>query len=115
MFASYKPPSGPSSSSTTSGPESVPAEWIQEEQKIEVESESTVEEEAIAPDMTEVSAEATSLAETTTVPQYYVVQQGDTMRSICVSVYGNLDRVVKERFLQGIALEQGSECNEGRD
>ena len=92
--------------------ESVPAEWIQEEQKIEVGSESTVEEEAIAPDMTEVSAEATSLAETTTVPQYYVVQQGDTMRSICVSVYGNLDRVEEVCLQNGITNPDSILCGQ---
>lgn len=54
--------------------------------------------EIISQDTTEMSEEPadtddTMLVETTSIPQYYVVQQGDTLRSICISVYGNLDRV----------------------
>lgn len=49
-----------------------------------------------AQNVTEASGEVSDqniLAETITVPQYYVVQQGDTLRSICISIYGNCDRV----------------------
>ena len=52
--------------------------------------------EITTPNMTEVSQEekdSTVLAEATSIPQYYVVQQGDTLRSICINVYGNLDNV----------------------
>ena len=31
--------------------------------------------------------------ETAAIGQYYVVQQGDTIQSICISVYGNTDRM----------------------
>lgn len=39
---------------------------------------------------------------TATIPQYYVVQQGDTLRSICISVYGSLDKVEEVCTQNGI-------------
>ena len=62
-------------------------------------------EEAITPNVTEVPEEVadnSTLAETITVPQYYVVQRGDTLRSICTSIYGNCDRVEEICVKNGI-------------
>jgi len=36
------------------------------------------------------------------IPRYYVVQQGDTLRSICISVYGNPDKVDEVCLQNGI-------------
>ena len=47
-------------------------------------------------DMTEASEEAAAIS------QYYVVQRGDTLRSICMSVYGNYDRVAEVCAQNGI-------------
>lgn len=65
----------------------------------------TIEEAAVS-SVTEVSEEmndSTMLDETTSIPQYYVVQQGDTLRSICVSIYGNCDRVDEVCAQNGIS------------
>lgn len=53
-------------------------------------------------DITEMSDAATNLLETASMPQYYVVQQGDTLRSICINVYGNPDRVEDVCLQNGI-------------
>lgn len=57
--------------------------------------ESIIEEESSIVEMESTAIEETEAltVETTSIPQYYVVQQGDTLRSICINVYGNLDRV----------------------
>lgn len=73
--------------------EEASVELTQEALTVESMTESSAVHETVVPDMTEMSDDTTILAETTSIPQYYVVQQGDTLRSICISVYGNLDRV----------------------
>lgn len=57
--------------------------------------ESIIAEEAPIAEMEGTAIEETEAVtvENTSIPQYYVVQQGDTLRSICINVYGNLDRV----------------------
>ena len=75
------------------------------------ESEMTMPEMTV-PDMTVVSDDATILAETTAIPQYYVVQQGDTLRSICISVYGNLDRVEEVCSQNGITNPDSILCGQ---
>ena len=63
-------------------------------------------------EMTEVSENTATLAETETIPQYYVVQQGDTLRSICISVYGDLERVEEVCLHNGIANPDSILCGQ---
>lgn len=65
--------------------------------------------------MTEASEEAAKIEvveETSSIPQYYVVQQGDTLRSICISVYGNLDRVEEVCAQNGITNPDSILCGQ---
>ncbi|MBQ6787953.1 MAG: LysM peptidoglycan-binding domain-containing protein [Lachnospiraceae bacterium] len=66
----------------------------------------------IEPDMTAVSDDAAILAKTAAIPQYYVVQQGDTLRSICISVYGNLDSVEEVCSQNGITNPDSILCGQ---
>lgn len=68
------------------------AEQTEDSLPLEAVAETSSTQEITIPDMTYVSEEVTAV-QTASIPQYYVVQQGDTLRSICISVYGNLDRV----------------------
>ncbi len=63
-------------------------EW--ESELSESTSVAETQEEELRPEET---ASEPAAEEATSIPQYYVVQQGDTLRSICIRVYGNLDRV----------------------
>lgn len=92
--------------------ESASIEWIQEEQTIVDELESMSAQETITPDVTEVSDDTAILAEAAPIPQYYVVQQGDTLRSICVSVYGNLERVEEVCLQNGITDPDSILCGQ---
>lgn len=65
--------------------------------------------------MTEMSEEPIQSIETVenaSVSQYYVVQQGDTLRSICISVYGNCDRVEEVCMQNGIADPNSILCGQ---
>lgn len=90
-------------SSTELGQESLTIENVIEPSSIQ---------EIIVPDMTVVSDDAAILAEATAIPQYYVVQQGDTLRSICISVYGNLDRVEEVCLQNGITNPDSILCGQ---
>ena len=79
---------------------------------VESMTETSAVHETVVPDMTEMSDDTTILAETTSIPQYYVVQQGDTLRSICISVYGNLDRVDQVCSQNGITNPDSILCGQ---
>ena len=69
----------------------------------------------IVQSMTEVSGQpvqSIETVETTSVPQYYVVQQGDTLRSICIRVYGNSDRVEEVCIQNGITDPNSILCGQ---
>lgn len=46
--------------------------------------------------------EAMEMPENTTVPQYYVVRRGDTLRNICISVYGDYSKIDEVCKLNGL-------------
>lgn len=92
--------------------ESVSSEIVQVDQAIENAIELTTMQETTEVEMTEVSENAAALAETETIPQYYVVQQGDTLRSICISVYGDLERVEEVCLHNGIANPDSILCGQ---
>ena len=91
--------------------ESVSPELVQIEQIIENIVEPAPVQETIDVEMTEVS-EDTVLVEMATIPQYYVVQPGDTLRSICISVYGNLERVEEVCLHNGITNPDSILCGQ---
>lgn len=85
--------------------ENVTEENLMEEFAVEMTESTPMEQEAVeetqtgqtaVQDMTEASEEAAAIS------QYYVVQRGDTLRSICMSVYGNYDRVAEVCAQNGI-------------
>lgn len=92
--------------------ESVSTEIVQVEQAMGSGLESTAVEEAIEVEMTEVSEDVAAVGEMATIPQYYVVQQGDTLRSICISVYGNLERVEEVCLHNGITDPDSILCGQ---
>lgn len=63
-------------------------------------------------EVSEQSVQSIEAVETTNVPQYYVVQQGDTLRSICISVYGNCDRVEEVCTQNGITDPNSILCGQ---
>lgn len=87
-------------------------ELVQEPLPLENKIEPSSIQEMIVPDMTVVSDDAAILAEATAIPQYYVVQQGDTLRSICINVYGNLDRVEEVCSQNGITNPDSILCGQ---
>ncbi len=92
--------------------EEASTELVQEPLSLENKIDSSSIQEMIAPDMTVVSDDTAILAETTAIPQYYVVQQGDTLRSICISVYGNLDSVEEVCSQNGITNPDSILCGQ---
>lgn len=85
---------------------------VMQEETVGSLKESVLVQETTVVDMTEVSDETAFLAEMTPIPQYYVVQQGDTLRSICISVYGNLDRVDEVCMQNGITNPDSILCGQ---
>lgn len=80
----------------------VTVEMAQEEQSFANTAELVAVQETAVPNEAEMPDDAAILAEAASIPQYYVVQQGDTLRSICINVYGNLDRVEDVCLQNGI-------------
>lgn len=83
--------------------------------EVVINEQQTEEEPALGQSITAVSEElvqSTEALETTNIPQYYVVQQGDTLRSICISVYGNCDRVEEVCMQNGITDPNSILCGQ---
>ncbi len=73
-----------------------PLEEAETQMAAEAETESAPEIESETEALSESAAEAVS------VPQYYVVQRGDTLRNICIAVYGDYSRIDEVCALNGI-------------
>ncbi len=80
--------------------------------------ETTIEPEPITqtlpeePALSEVHTKEPTAVEMTQIPQYYVVQPGDTLRSICISIYGNTDRVNEVCIKNGVSNPDNILCGQ---